>query len=105
MLSPIKHVVKENHTFEDSSRVQRPPDACPQFNSQPFRCGSRVPCLVLSPYAKRGYVCSQINSHVSLVKFCRTTFGVPSLNERDGGANGMTDCFDFRQNPLPPPQE
>lgn len=88
----------------DSSRAQRPPDAHPEFNGQQFRYGSRVPCLALSPYAKRGHVCSQTNSHVSLVKFCQTTFGLPSLNERDGGSNGMTDCFDFAQNPLPPPQ-
>ena len=88
----------------DSSKAQRPPDAHPEFNGQPFRYGSRVPCLVLSPYAKRGHVCSQINSHVSLVKFCQTTFGLPSLNQRDGGSNGMTDCFDFTQSPLAPPR-
>jgi phospholipase C len=88
----------------NSSRAQRQPDAHPEFDGQPFRYGSRVPCLVLSPYAKRGHVCSQINSHVSLVKFCQTIFDLPSLNERDRGSKGMTDCFDFTQHPLPPPR-
>ena len=87
----------------DSSMAQRPDDAFPQFNGQPFRYGSRVPCLVVSPYAKAQYVSSQENSHVSLVKFCEDTFGLAPLNDRDASSNGMTDCFDFAQTPLDPP--
>lgn len=64
-----------------------------------FRYGSRVPCLVLSPYAKPGYISHQLNSHVSLVKFCETIFGLQPLNTRDATANGMSDCFDFAQAP------
>jgi phospholipase C len=44
-------------------------------NSQ-FRYGSRVPCLVISPYATHG-VNSTFHSHVSVVKFCVRTFGLP----------------------------
>jgi phospholipase C len=87
----------------DSSMAQRPDDAFPQFNGQPFRYGSRVPCLVVSPYAKAQHVSSQENSHVSLVKFCEDTFGLAPLNNRDASSNGMTDCFDFTQTPLDPP--
>jgi phospholipase C len=68
-----------------------------------FRYGSRVPCLVLSPYARRGHVSTAVHSHVSLVRFCETAFGLPSINQRTATANGMTDCFDFRQHPGPPP--
>jgi hypothetical protein len=39
---------------------------------------------------------------VSLVKFCEVTFGLPPLNARDAAADGMADCFDFSQSPLPP---
>ncbi|MGH9450089.1 MAG: phospholipase C [Terriglobia bacterium] len=68
-----------------------------------FRYGSRVGCLALSPYAKAGYVSSVLHSHVSLLKFCEDTFALPSLNVRDAGADGMTDCFDFTQKPARPP--
>ena len=87
----------------DSSRAQRLGDANPQFDGDPFRYGSRVPCLVLSPYAKRNHVSHQLNSHVSLLKFCEDTFGLEPLTERDRLSNGMSDCFDLTQEPLPPP--
>jgi phospholipase C len=87
----------------DSSRAQRPADAFPEFDGQPFRYGSRVPCLVLSPYAKAGHVSHQLNSHVSLLKFCADNFGLKPLNQRDSGSNAMSDCFDFNQRPLGAP--
>lgn len=68
-----------------------------------FRYGSRVGCLVLSPYAKGGHISSSLFSHVSLLKFCEDTFGVPAVTQRDAAADGMTDCFDFTQKPAPPP--
>src|SRR5260370_533929 len=68
-----------------------------------FRLGSRVGCLVLSPYAKAGYISHAQHSHVSLVKFCETTFGLPPINARDKASDDMSDCFDFNQNPLAPP--
>jgi phospholipase C len=71
-------------------------------NSQ-FSYGPRVGCLVLSPYAKKGYISTGFHSHVSLVKFCETTFGLQPLTARDAAADDMSDCFDFKQTPLPPP--
>lgn len=75
----------------------------PSYNGTQFRYGSRVGCLVLGPYVKRGYVSKALHSHVSLVKFCETTFGVKPINARDATADGMSDCFDFAQSPLAPP--
>jgi len=69
-----------------------------------FRYGSRVPCLVLSPYAKAGYISKTLHSFVSIVKFCEENFGVPSINQRDSSADDMSDCFDFTQTPLGPPK-
>jgi phospholipase C len=68
-----------------------------------FRYGGRVGCLVLSPFARPGYVSKALHSHVSLVKFCETNFGLPSLNTRTAADDGMADCFDLSQPPLPPP--
>jgi phospholipase C len=87
----------------DHTHAQRSEDANAQFDGQPFRFGSRVPCLVLSPYAKAGHICSQENSHVSILKFCEDTFGLGALTERDRQSNGMVDCFDLTQNLLPAP--
>ncbi len=70
-----------------------------------FRYGARVGCLVLSPYAKGGYISKVLHSHVSLVKFCENTFGLPSLNVRDAATDDMSDCFDFNQQPAPPPAQ
>jgi phospholipase C len=68
-----------------------------------FRYGGRVPCLVLSPYAKASFISHAQHSHVSLVRFCENAFGLPSLNARTAADDGMADCFDFKQAPLPPP--
>ncbi|HXH26572.1 MAG TPA: alkaline phosphatase family protein [Candidatus Acidoferrum sp.] len=69
-----------------------------------FRYGPRVPCLVLSPYAKPGHISHTLHSHVSLLKFCETIFGLPPVTKRDQAASDMLDCFDFKQQPLAPPQ-
>jgi phospholipase C len=63
-----------------------------------------VPCLVLSPYARAGYISKNLHSFVSIVKFCEDNFGVPSINLRDGSADNMSDCFDFSQTPLGAPK-
>ena len=69
-----------------------------------FRYGNRVGCIVVSPYAKSGYISKVLHSHVSLIKFCETIFGLPAINKRDTSADNMLDCFDFLQRPLPPPK-
>jgi phospholipase C len=83
----------------DSKMAQRKQDEFPQFNGEPFRLGSRVPCLVISPWAKSGYISTVRHSHVSLVRFCEDLFHLPTLNQRDAAADGMEDCFDFTQKP------
>ncbi len=75
------------------------------YQKTQFCYGPRVACLVLCPYAKRGYISKTFHSHVSLVKFCETTFGLPTLNARDAKSDDMADCFDFKQQAAPPPSE
>jgi phospholipase C len=81
-----------------------PPEVEKWTDGSQFRFGGRVGCLVLSPYARKGYVSKAQHSHVSLIKFCENNFGLPSLNARTKGSDAMEDCFDFTQAPLPPPQ-
>lgn len=80
-----------------------PPQLESWTDGTPFRYGSRVPCLVLGPYAKSGYISSVLHSHVSLVKFCETIFKLPALNDRVKTADDMMDCFDFARQPASPP--
>jgi phospholipase C len=63
--------------------------------------GFRVPCIVVSPYAKRGYVDHKQYEHSSVVKFAETTFGLPAMTARDAAADGMSGALDLTQSPRP----
>jgi len=44
-----------------------------------YGLGFRVPMLIISPYARRGYVSGQLYEHSSILKFIERRFGLPSL--------------------------
>ncbi len=69
------------------------------YTGSQFSYGPRVGCLVVSPYARKGYISHTFHSHISLVRFCELTFGLPALNTRDAASDAMADCFDFSQKP------
>jgi phospholipase C len=68
-----------------------------QYNS--YELGMRVPMLVISPYAKRGYVSHVHYEFGSILKFIEQTFGLGSMNTTDVRANNLTDCFDLGSPP------
>jgi phospholipase C len=43
--------------------------------SGPYGLGVRVPMIVVSPWSKGGWVCSQLFDHTSLIRFLETRFG------------------------------
>jgi phospholipase C len=61
--------------------------------------GFRVPLIVVSPYAKRGYVSHQVDETASLLTFTEKNFGLGNLGARDATAGDLSDCFDFSQKP------
>ena len=63
--------------------------------------GFRVPLIVVSPYAKHGYVSHVQHEFGSILRFAEETFGLPSLGQADARADDLGDCFDFRQTPQP----
>jgi len=67
-----------------------------------YGLGPRVPLLIISPYARPGYVSSTVYSAVSLLSFAENIFGLAPLLESDTLANNVADSFDFTQNPNPP---
>jgi len=58
--------------------------------------GGRVPLLVISPYARKGFIDSTFYDTTSLLKFIETRWGLEALGERDAAAN-LTNLFDFDQ--------
>lgn len=57
--------------------------------------GSRVPALVISPFAKRGFVDHTEYDTTSILKFIEKRFKLKPLAERDANANDLSNAFDF----------
>jgi phospholipase C len=67
-----------------------------------FGFGPRVPLLIVSPFAKKGYVSHTQYEFSSVLKFIEERFGLSPLTGRDAVANDTTDSFDFAQSPRSP---
>jgi phospholipase C len=62
--------------------------------------GGRIPLLVISPYAKKGWVSHVHYEHGSILKFVEDRFGLPRLAASDTRATSPEkDCFDFSKPP------
>lgn len=59
------------------------------------RLGFRVPCVVISPYARRNFVGHEQFDHTSILKMIEWRFGLPSLTIRDQTANNLADVLNF----------
>ena len=63
------------------------------LDSQGF--GPRVPMLLISPFAKKGYISHVVMDDVSILKFIQSTFGLPPLNTRNTLSNDISDMIQF----------
>ena len=61
--------------------------------------GFRVPALLVSPYAKRGYIDSTTLDFTSILKFIEQNYDLEPLATRDAQANSLDSAFDFTQAP------
>jgi phospholipase C len=66
-----------------------------------YELGFRVPLIVVSPYAKVGYVSHVQHEFGSILKFTEETFALGSLGFTDARADDLSDCFNLRQSPQP----
>ena len=66
-----------------------------------YGMGPRVPMLVISPYAKHGFVDHNTYDFSSVLKTIELLYGLPPMADRDAKANGMFSSFDFKQKPVP----
>jgi phospholipase C len=62
--------------------------------------GFRVPLIVVSAYAKPGYISKNQHDFGSILKFIETTFSLPTLGTADAFADDLSDCFNFNQTPI-----
>ena len=67
-----------------------------------FGLGTRVPTLIVSPYAKRGFIGRREYDHASVLKLIEWRFGLEPLTERDRRAEAPLEAFDFTQAPRAP---
>jgi phospholipase C len=72
-------------------------DHVPPPSVDEFGYGFRVPAMLISPYAKQGYVDSTVLDHTSILKFIEDNWGIAPLHERDANANNILGAFDFNQ--------
>ncbi len=59
--------------------------------------GFRVPVIVISPYAKPGYISHVTHDFGSILKFIESTFHLPSLGYADAPADNLSDFFNLSQ--------
>ena len=59
--------------------------------------GTRVPLIVISPFAKKGYVDHSTYTTASILRFIESRFGLEPLNERDGKAANLDNAFEDKE--------
>nr|MDQ6900010.1 sulfatase-like hydrolase/transferase [Candidatus Dormibacteraeota bacterium] len=61
--------------------------------------GTRVPAIVISPYAKRHFVDHTQYETLSILRFIERRWGLGPLTARDAQAADLSPAFDFSQDP------
>src|SRR2546423_1275113 len=67
-----------------------------------FGLGIRVPFMVISPYAKAGFIDHRRGEFSSVLRFIEDNWHLPHLTKRDQEASDLKEAFDFRRAPRPP---
>ena len=63
--------------------------------------GFRVPALLVSPYAKRGFIDSTQLDYTSILHFIEQNWNLKPLTSRDAHAHTIAAGLDFQQVPRP----
>jgi phospholipase C len=89
--------------------IVRPDSVPPEITVPPDQPGAydytgfRVPCVVISPFAKRDFVSHVVHEHTSLLKFVESKWNLPAMTYRDANAGSMLEFFDFKGRPFEHP--
>jgi len=57
--------------------------------------GTRIPAIIVSPFAKKGFVDHSLYDTTSILKLIESRFGLQPLSDRDAEANNMLNAFVF----------
>jgi len=63
--------------------------------------GFRVPTLIVSPYARAGYIAQQQYEFGSILKYIEQNWNLGSLRRSDQRARSIADAFNYLQTPIP----
>jgi phospholipase C len=69
------------------------------FNDNFTYTGFRVPLIVISPFAKTGYVSHTVADFTAILKLIEARWGLPTLTQRDAAQFDMSEFFDFANVP------
>src|SRR6266545_2586741 len=76
-----------------------PPAVAPDANPDWGLRGFRVPCLAISPRARRGFVSHGEFDHTSVLKLVEWRWSLPPLTPRDAAARNLAEVLDFTSPP------
>jgi phospholipase C len=98
--TPLEKVLQP--VFPHLTRIKRHQTEGPQKYD---RYGFRVPAVIVSPYARPGYVCSEVLDHTSVLKLVEEKWNLPPLTARDAAAVTPLSALDLTGTPafLTPP--
>jgi phospholipase C len=82
--------------FFDHVAPSTAPDANPAWGLRGFR----VPCLVISPRARRNHVAHNVYDHTSVLKAVEWRWGLAPLTPRDSAARNIAEVLDFTSPPV-----
>ncbi len=117
---PASTCLGENTTVSEVNAIMRSPfwqstaivvtwddfggfyDHVPPPQENPWGLGPRVPAIVISPYARSGYVDHSVYDFASLLHFVELRFGLRPLTRRDASADPLSGSFDFTARPSRP---
>ena len=57
--------------------------------------GTRIPAIIVSPWAKKGYVDHTVYDTTSILKLIETRFGLAPLGDRDAQSHDLRNAFTF----------
>ncbi len=90
-------------------KVEKCDDGSAYPGGEFFHTGFRLPLIIVSPYAKPGYVLKTVTEQASIPKLIEEVFALQTMaslpsgrRARDATAGSLLDAFDFMQIPLPP---
>ena len=106
----------DNWIGEEVSAIQNGPDGpsttifiyyddCGCFYDHvtpPEGLGIRLPLVIVSPYAKKGFTDGNEATNSSILAYAESVLGVAPVDEQDALAYDFHEAFDYSQTPTPP---